>query len=974
MDRVGWTGRIGATTAVLVVALGVLSSPVLADVVPGEWSRTLTVTITERSGTALQDYQVVVVLDTAAMIAEGTLQPLCADIRFTSDGVTELPYWLEGGCGSATTRFWVKVPQIPASGNVMVILYHGNPAAGSTSYGRYVFPLLFDDGDARRDGDLLYFGGWNPAAGARAYQTYSWALSHPDGVNNVSLSTDSVTAGQEQEALYSLPEEQTHFAVDFAFHDDYGLPEGDTDSFKDLRLGHTAGDHHIASIGAATGEWTKTLYYPTYLHCNDYYFVVPQAGPEACVAPGVRSPGWHTATITFDGSRWNTFIDGRQITFDFPAPLGRDRINNVHIRNGRQEGRNWGISYHDVIRLRNFVSPEPLVTMGHINQPPVADAGPDQMVNEGEPVTLDARRTHDPDGDPLVYQWTQIGGSAVTLDLSDPVRPTFVAPWVPMGGETLTFQLEVTDGQAPAMDQVNITVGGVGIPPWAEAGPDQWVDEGDLVSLWGAMFDPDGSGGPMACVWIQQSGPTVTLEYGGGCQLVRFTAPAVPAEGAILVFEFMVADEDGLIASDLVTVTVRNLNEPPVANAGPDQAVDEGATVTLDGSASSDPDGDRLYPEWLQIAGTPVRLAEPTDFRPTFVAPSVTPGGETLTFQLLVTDGPAISEPSVVNVVVKNVNHPPFADAGDPQVVIEGANVFLNGRLSFDEDGDPIGCLWNQLSGSAVDLSPLGPCEVTFIAPPVQEAGDTLEFQLTVTDGMDNSTDVVTVAVENVNHAPTADAGPDQTRGEGSVVNLSGSGSSDPDRDPLTCLWSQVAGPPVVLGAPETCAPFFTAPAVGPGGATLGFVLVVDDGLGGTDDDDVIVTVSNTNDPPACSLARPSLMQLWPPDHKLVPVNILGVTDPNNDGVTISITGVTQDEPVNGLGDGDTSPDATLSGGTAFLRAERSGLGDGRFYRIQFAADDGAGGTCTGEVNVCVPHSRKANCVDSGQVHDSTRP
>ncbi|MBI3807422.1 MAG: hypothetical protein HY281_07900 [Nitrospirae bacterium] len=130
------------------------------------------------------------------------------------------------------------------------------------------------------------------------------------------------------------------------------------------------------------------------------------------------------------------------------------------------------------------------------------------------------------------------------------------------------------------------------------------------------------------------------------------------------------------------------------------------------------------------------------------------------------------------------------------------------------------------------------------------------------------------------------------------------------------------------------------------------------------------------NDPPICTNAVPSTKSLWPPNHKLATVSVQGVTDPNNDPVTIKITAITQDEPVNGLGDGDTAPDG-LGVGTAQaqLRQERSGTGNGRVYAIRFQADDGSGGTCTGTVSVGVPHDQGKGsiAIDDGQNYDSTK-
>jgi hypothetical protein len=129
-----------------------------------------------------------------------------------------------------------------------------------------------------------------------------------------------------------------------------------------------------------------------------------------------------------------------------------------------------------------------------------------------------------------------------------------------------------------------------------------------------------------------------------------------------------------------------------------------------------------------------------------------------------------------------------------------------------------------------------------------------------------------------------------------------------------------------------------------------------------------------TNAPPECSQAAANPAALWPPNHKMVPVTIGGVTDPDGDPVTITVDGVTQDEPTNGLGDGDTAPDAEIGGGDVSVRAERSGKGDGRVYVISFTADDGLGGACQGTVTVTVPHDQRPGgaAVDSGQAFDST--
>ena len=131
------------------------------------------------------------------------------------------------------------------------------------------------------------------------------------------------------------------------------------------------------------------------------------------------------------------------------------------------------------------------------------------------------------------------------------------------------------------------------------------------------------------------------------------------------------------------------------------------------------------------------------------------------------------------------------------------------------------------------------------------------------------------------------------------------------------------------------------------------------------------------NQAPNCSGAFASTEIIWPPNHKMVPIQILGVTDPDGDPLTITIDSIRQDEPLNTVGDGNFEPDGGgLGADTAWVRAERSGAkkvpGNGRVYHISFTADDGRGGTCSCEVLVGVPHDVKKIPIDDGATFDST--
>jgi hypothetical protein len=96
-------------------------------------------------------------------------------------------------------------------------------------------------------------------------------------------------------------------------------------------------------------------------------------------------------------------------------------------------------------------------------------------------------------------------------------------------------------------------------------------------------------------------------------------------------------------------------------------------------------------------------------------------------------------------------------------------------------------------------------------------------------------------------------------------------------------------------------------------------------------------------------------------------VTVTGASDPEGDDIVTAVTGVTQDEPVNGLGDGDTSPDAVLGAAAnqVSLRAERSGTGDGRVYRLAVTVTDEFGLSCDATLSVGVPHDQAHDPVDS---------
>ena len=311
----------------------------------------------------------------------------------------------------------------------------------------------------------------------------------------------------------------------------------------------------------------------------------------------------------------------------------------------------------------------------------------------------------------------------------------------------------------------------------------------------------------------------------------------------------------------IITVTFEEVPpQPPIADAGPDQDVYEGATVTLSGLNSTDPDGTIVSFFWEQTDGEPVDLSDLWAPEVSFTSPDVSMDGESLSFKLTVIDNDDSEswDECIVNIVW--VNEPPSAQAGPDQSVFSGDEVFLDASMSSDVDDGIATYLWEQIDidGPSVSLSGADSVEATFLAPDVGDAGDALTFSLTVVDnGNLKAVDTCVVNVESwVNSPPLADAGPDQDVYEHDMVTLDGSGSIDWDDGIRSYLWTQKAGTPIALSNTLVAKPTFYAPEVGIGGELLTFELTVTDqgGLKTTDSCDVLVMKD---------LSEPPLKPIW---------------------------------------------------------------------------------------------------------------
>jgi RHS repeat-associated protein len=432
---------------------------------------------------------------------------------------------------------------------------------------------------------------------------------------------------------------------------------------------------------------------------------------------------------------------------------------------------------------------------------PIANAGPPQTVYVGTTVQLDGTGSSDPAGLPLTYLWSLVSvpsGSTAALSSTTAAKPTFVADKV----GTYKVQLIVNNGHNNSAPST-VTITSQHLPPVANAGPPQTVYQGQTVQLNGAgSYDPAGL--PITYQWS-----FVSLPSGSSATLSGATTP-LPTFLADKTGNYVVQliVNNGVFSSTPSTVTITTENSPPVANAGPNQTVNVQSTVQLNGSGSTDVNGDPLTYAWsfVSIPGTSKAvLTNPNSVNPTFVADV----SGNYVVQLIVNDGYANSAPATVT--ISTIYTPPVANAGPNQTITVTGLVQLTGSGSTDVNGNPLTYSWSFLTlpqGSTATLSNPNAVNPTFVA----DVLGTYVLQLIVNDGVQNSTPA-TVTITSNDVPPVANPGPAQMATIGSVVNLNGGASTDSDHQQLTYQWSMLSKPPnssAALSNATSATPYFT--------------------------------------------------------------------------------------------------------------------------------------------------------------------
>lgn len=485
---------------------------------------------------------------------------------------------------------------------------------------------------------------------------------------------------------------------------------------------------------------------------------------------------------------------------------------------------------------------------------PIAEAGFGITGQPGQTFHFDGSES---EGDALQYTWSfvQLPADSQLEDVDiiggDTVRPTVV----PDTFGLFLLELQVCDalGQCAFDDTTAMAVDPEaisGAAPVADAGVGQSVGFGNTAHVnAGNTVDPEGDA--LTFIWnfkTQPSGSALTTsDFSGRFRSVATFVPDVEGEYKLRLY---VGDTTGFDQDQVRVIVGSGFNTSPVSDVGDDQAVSTGDLVSLDGTASYDPDNDSFTNRWafvdLPAASTLVATDIGTRFRSTA---SFTPDvAGTYRLRLAVDDGPNVDRDYIDIVATDATNIAPVAVAGPDQTGSVGASVSLDGTGSGDADGDPLTYIWSfnsAPSGSSLvnsDISGRFSDSGSF----TPDVAGTYTMRLYVSDGTDFSQDTVDVVVTGSNQAPVADAGVDQDVYLLNDAVVSGSGSSDPDGDPLTYSWvfTSVASGSSLTNGDITDATNVVASFTPDVGGTYDLELTVDDGTTTSTDTIVINAIT----------------------------------------------------------------------------------------------------------------------------------
>lgn len=397
-----------------------------------------------------------------------------------------------------------------------------------------------------------------------------------------------------------------------------------------------------------------------------------------------------------------------------------------------------------------------------VNQPPIADPGPDRVVEVGSVVAVDGSGSKDDSTPPdlLKYNWifSRVpSGSKAVFDFPTSVRAKFIADLV--GFYTVELRVTDTEGLVGAAKAQIEAIGIVSVLV-ANAGPDQEVRVGDVANLDGSASTGGSKLNPLIFVWR-----FLKLPVGSKAQLYADSTPTpgfiVDVVGTYVVGLGLGLTDTTQADSDEVIVTGISANVAPRANAGRDQSVRAGDTAFLDGRNSSDDNTPTLELrfKWTFVSTPdgsrpPIQITDP--WRLVFGANVE----GTYVVSLVVIDEEGLAS-KADEVLVSTENLAPTAVAtADNVLVVVGSTVKVNGEGSSDPEGDTLHYAWTLMiptTSHAVLDTPTAPT-ATFVADVVGNYSATLTVSDHLGAGMPDAVAITAVSAEDLAQAVIVDA------------------------------------------------------------------------------------------------------------------------------------------------------------------------------------------------------------------------
>jgi hypothetical protein len=332
--------------------------------------------------------------------------------------------------------------------------------------------------------------------------------------------------------------------------------------------------------------------------------------------------------VQLDGSS-STDSNGNAITYQWsllskPSRSTANLSSTTSVRPTFTPDFNGSYVFSLVVSDGKLNSSNSLVTItaSEVNAPPVANAGLDQSVLVDTVVTLDGRDSSDANReDQLTFTWSLVAPDGTSQVLTG-ARPTFTAALT----GTYTASLTVRDAVSSSdPDAVRVVVSEVNAAPVAAISALSNVVVGSTVQL-SAAGSTDANGDDLTYAWSLLSKPMKATgalnDSAAALTTPKLVNSAFTADMAgVYVISLVVNDRKVNSAPVTVAITASALNLPPLANAGPEQVVAVSQLVTLDGSGSTDANGDTLTYQWsltTKPTSSTAALANQFDVGPTF--------------------------------------------------------------------------------------------------------------------------------------------------------------------------------------------------------------------------------------------------------------------------------------------------------------------------------------------------------------------